>query len=70
MVSFLFFKYIKTKKIYWILTIITAFICIYFQTPFASAISKTFGNILVGISVMIMFIIFYLLLKEEKNKEK
>ena len=69
-IVFSFVSYLKTKKAYWVLTIIMFFMGIYLQTPFASGISKASENIMVGILVIIMFIIFYLLIKEEKEKNK
>lgn len=66
---FLFIEYLKDKKTYRLLAIIIVFISIYFKTSFASGISKTFENISVGIVVILTITIFYLLIKDNKEKK-
>ena len=65
-----FIEYLKDKKVYRLLAIIATFIVIYMFTPFASNISKTFENALLGIVVILSISICYLLIRDEKNNKK
>ena len=49
-----FIKYLKDKKTYWLLAVLTAFMMIYINTPLANDISKTFENIFVGILFLLL----------------
>ncbi|MGH4120390.1 hypothetical protein [Clostridium sp.] len=69
MVVFFFIGYIKSKKMSFLLATIIGCIAVYFKTPFASALSKTFENIIVGIVALLAITIFYLLVKEDKKKD-
>ncbi|MBD7912036.1 MULTISPECIES: hypothetical protein [Clostridium] len=60
--------YIKDKKAYQFLGIIDAIIAIFFKTPFSIGISKTLENTLVGIMLILMIIIFYLLMSDNREK--
>ena len=71
LVSVLYFiKYVKDKKTYWLLAIIATFIVIYMFTPFASDITKMLENVLIGIIAISFIAICYLLIKDEKEKNK
>jgi len=65
-----FIKFLKDKKAYMLLATIATFIVIYFFTPFASDITNTFENVLVGIITILFIAICYLLIKDEKEKNK
>lgn len=63
----IFKDYLRDKKIYKLLGVIMAFILIYFETPFASGISKALENILMGIIAILAISTFYLLIKDIKE---
>lgn len=67
LIGFILFDYSKDKKIYRLFAVIPMILIIFFQTPFSNNISKTFSNLLVGITVLLAGIIFYLILKDEKS---
>ncbi|KOA90878.1 hypothetical protein [Clostridium botulinum] len=65
---FILIDYFKDKKLYRLLALIPILVNIFFQTPLSNNISKVFSNILVGIVFLVAIIIFYLILKDEKNQ--
>ncbi|MBU3160810.1 hypothetical protein KPL37_13775 [Clostridium frigoris] len=65
---FLFKDYLRDKRIYKILGIFLAFILIVSRTSFLSGISKTSEDSLMGIVAILTISIFYLLIKDIKEK--
>ena len=69
----LYKDYIREKKIYKLLGILTGFILIFSNNSFVGEISKTLENTLMGIMAILIIIIFYLLIKdiiEKRNSKK
>jgi Ca2+/Na+ antiporter len=62
--------YLKDKKVYRLLMIMVLTIFTFSKTPFASGISKIAENTFVVIVLILILTIFYLLVKDYKEKKK
>ncbi|MGV8981873.1 hypothetical protein [Clostridium sp.] len=70
---FIFQDYLREKKIYKLLVILTGFILTFSNKSFVGAISKTLENTIMVIIAILVISIFYLIIKdiiEKRNSKK
>ncbi len=61
--------YFKERKVYRLVALIPISFAIFLQTPLSTTLDKTVRNIISMILVAVMCVIFYLIMKDEKNKQ-
>lgn len=62
--------YFKERKVYRLFVLIPISFAIFLQTPLSTTLDKNVRSIISIVLVAFMCIIFYLIMKDDKNKQK